>query len=228
MSAAFVEFKVPAEIISALTNGSEGSQKSPGTVPRGVIFVPCSQDANVSGDFTLTVYSTIPLSWHTAPLSKLLNSKKLGLDNVEGSHISEPPNRRQHQQQREWRQRRRRRMRRRRNYEAALRQVQRKQMSTFPISMKTMSKQAPWRSERSGLFLSEDDFSGDDDSLGWNRESGERTVSMRILLVVSGRRIDDARGSNSHVNQVGERKGSGTAGLGQRRQRRWCNLGWLP
>ena len=89
-SAAFVEFQVPDTIVaSALPlkskDRSDESAAAASAPQRGIVFVPCSQDADVAGEFTLTVYSTRPLSWHTAPLMKLLNPKKafLGGDAVE-------------------------------------------------------------------------------------------------------------------------------------------------
>jgi hypothetical protein len=55
-TAAFVEFEVSA------TSSS---------IEREVVFVPCSQNSDVTGNYTLRVYSTIPLIWSSMSLETL-------------------------------------------------------------------------------------------------------------------------------------------------------------
>jgi hypothetical protein len=71
-TAAFVEFDVSEAVSEAVPEAvSEAVQGTAQSRPRRIVFVPCSQNSNVTGSYTLRVYSTKPLLWSSMSVERL-------------------------------------------------------------------------------------------------------------------------------------------------------------
>ena len=91
-SAAFLDFRIPETLTSALCGKSDTKsiQSTNSANSKGIVFVPCSLDSDVAGSYTLTIYSTVQLSWKSAPLSHLLNPVEPCDDSTSVSKSSSP------------------------------------------------------------------------------------------------------------------------------------------
>jgi hypothetical protein len=229
-SAAFVEFQIPNAIVaSALSLSEEGNSENTSVPPRGIVFVPCSQDADVAGGFTLTVYSTLPLSWHTAPLTKLLNPKKAllrGEGEQEGQDTETFKRRRRRQRQwRMWRRRRKRRALRRKKWrEAAARQHGSREVVLENFWQNTDDEGDERAGQSDGgdvlSFSSEDEISGvgEEEGGAWDWDEGDVSDSgfdedLAGSVSSFGSMMLQAGGANSGVDPVGELAGRWHGGL---------------